>query len=170
MHPQEIEVVAGCLLPSLSVADIKWFIREHLLSLPLEVVGCSATDNIRCVTTYKSSFVIVGVCVELRNVICFYDKSVFYYIIALEESFYRVLIMFLMNENRVTDVGVGVIIQAVCTHTLYDELSFLVTIIGNRILTLLRFRCHVFDNRQITMQLFSVISYLFGYSRRNRRT
>ena len=73
--------------------------------------------------------------------------------------------MSLMNENGVTSVGVSVIIQAVCTHTLYDELSFFIAIIGDSVLTLLRFRCHVFDNCQITMQLFSVISYLFGYSK-----
>ena len=76
--------------------------------------------------------------------------------------------MRLMNVNGITSIGVGVILQAICTHTLYDELPFLVTKIGDCILTLLRFRCYVFDNRQITMQLFSMISYLFGYSRRNR--
>ena len=78
--------------------------------------------------------------------------------------------MRLMNVNGITSIGVGVILQAICTHTLYDELSFLVTIIGECILTPLRICCYVFDNRQITMQLFSVISYLFGYSRGDRRT
>ncbi len=45
-----------------------------------------------------------------------------------------------MNVNGITSIGVGVILQAICTHTLYDELPFLVTIIGDCILFFLRFR------------------------------